>query len=394
MYKYPKYQFEAPVKVKYGIDSIEENITLFAEELGVKKALIVTDKGVQEAGIIKKIEKLLKKANIEINIFDKICPNPEDKIVMQGVDFFKQIFPDVILGVGGGSSIDSAKAIRAVAQAGGNINDYSGVDAFNNMKPRIPLIAVPTTAGTGSEMGSCAVITDTKRNIKFAVLDKSAMLPTISIVDPALTLTLPPSLTAQTGMDAFNHALEAYVIKTSSPITDPIALNVIELISKNIRIAWANGEDIMAREKLMYGSMMAGIVITNVYCGATHAIGEAVGAKCNLGHGLVIASFTPYVMKYNTPAVPEKMANIARAMGVNTEKMSILDAADAAWQETVRLVADLGIPRPSDLGIEKKELSNIAKLCLNNVSSEPNPRSMSEKDYLLFLEECLSKDLW
>jgi 1,3-propanediol dehydrogenase len=195
-------------------------------------------------------------------------------------------------------------------------------------------------------------------------------------------------------MDAFSHALETYIAKTSTPMTDIISIEAIKLISKNIRIAWADSENIVAREKLMYASMMAGIAINNADCGATHAVGEVIGGKYDLGHGLVIASFTPYVMEYNAPAVPEKMANIAKAMGINTEKMTIVDASDMALKLTIRLVTDLGIPRPSDLGIEKKELSNLSKLCVQNMSSQGNPRRMDEKEYLLFLEGCLSRNLW
>jgi len=283
--------------------------------------------------------------------------------------------------------MDTAKMVRAIAEAGGSPRQYEGYAKFKR-KAKTPLVAIPTTAGTGSEMDGWAAITDTERRFKMVIGDPDALAPTFSLIDPALTLTLPPHLTAETGMDAFIHALEAHVSTANSPITDAVALRAMELLAANLRDAWAHGENILAREPVMYAAMMAGIAISNSDCGAIHVIAEVVGGLYDIRHGLAVASFAPAIIRYNTPAAAPRMANVAKAMGDS------LGAADKVWQEVTRLVADLGIPRPSQLGIARKDIPEIARLCPQNASSGGNPRAMGEQDFLRLTEECLDSDLW
>jgi alcohol dehydrogenase class IV len=389
------YQFHLPIKVQYGMNAID-SLSDVLREFDSKRMFVVTDRGVVGAGLLAKIRTLLEDLTIEIAVYDEVAPNPSDTTVMLGVDRYRAFTPDVVMGLGGGSSIDAAKAIRAVAQTGGIINDYEGFDRFG-VSAEIPLIAVPTTAGTGSEMGGWAVVTDTKRHFKMGFGDPPALAPTISIIDPALTVTLPPELTAATGMDAFSHALEVYLSTASSPITDALALRAIELVAKNIGTAYKNGEDLKARENMMYGSMIAGMAMSNADCGAIHAIAETVGGIYDIGHGVSIASFTPHVMKFNTIAIPEKMANVARAMGVDISGASTKDAANSAWQAAAQIMSDLSLPRPSELGIDRDDeelLHRIAHLSTTNMSSGGNPRPVSKEDYYVILKEALTEHLW
>jgi len=386
------YQFSFPIEVVYGVDSLEK-ITQVVERVSARRIFVVTDKGVVEAGITDRVASILNNKRYEIETFDSVEANPRDTTVMKGVDEIKKFLPDVVLGVGGGSSMDTAKAIRAVAQSGGIINQYEGFDRFG-ITPDVPLIAVPTTAGTGSEMGGWAVITDSKRKFKMGFGDTTALAPTVSIVDPKLTMSLPPQMTAASGMDAFAHAVEVYVSTASSPITDALALRAIELISTSLKTAWSNGKDLDAREKVMYGSMIAGMAMSNADCGAIHAVGEVVGGLYDIGHGLSIASFTPHVMKHNCDSVIDKMRNIARAMGVKVEGMPLAEAAHYAWRQSAELASGLGIPRPSELRIEKSRIREIAALCTQNMSSGGNPKPMKEGDYERLLNDSLSEQLW
>jgi alcohol dehydrogenase len=388
----PIYQFNLPIKIHYGLGA-SERLGPIMEELGSRRVFVVTDKGVVQAGLYERIAKLIEQGKRKVDLFDKVEPNPRDKTVMEAVERYKASGADLVIGLGGGSSMDAAKAMRAMAEVGGSLAQYEGFFKFHH-KVKTPLIAIPTTAGTGSEMGGWAVVTDSARRFKMGFGDPDALAPTYSLVDPALTLTLPPHLTAETGMDAFVHALEVYLSKARSPVTDAIALQAMTLLAANLREAWARGEDILAREKVMYASMMAGIAISNADCGAIHVIAEVVGGLYDIRHGLAIASFTPAIMKYNTPAVVGRMVEVARAMGARVEQEEARSAADRAWQQVARLVADLGIPRPSQLGVNRKDLPAIAKLCPQNMSAGGNPRAMGEEDYLKLTEECLASDLW
>jgi alcohol dehydrogenase len=392
MSRYPEYQFAFPIKLHYGVNTVEK-IGEIVAELKSRRIFIVTDGGVKKAGIVEKVTSLMGDTERDIEIYDDVVTNPRDDAVMRGVDRCKDFTPDLMIAIGGGSSIDSAKAIRAVAQAGGKINDYEGFFKFG-IKARLPFIAIPTTAGTGSEAGGWAVVTDTKRKFKMGFGDPDALAPTISIVDPALTVSVPPRLTAETGLDAFSHALETYVTTYSSPVTDSMAIYAIQLISRHIKDAWEHGDDLAARAKVMYGSMIAGLAMDNAGCGAIHVLAEVIGGLYNIGHGRSIASFTPHVMKYNASSVKEKMVDVARAMGVSEDKLRGKEAPHYAWKEVARLNSEFGIPRPSELHIDEKEIPSIAKLCLQNMSSDGNPREMSEGEYVSLIKECVSNDLW
>jgi alcohol dehydrogenase len=390
--KQVNYQFNFPIEVIYGVDSLGK-LPEVLERFLARRIFIVTDKGVIGAGVINRVRSLLGNGKYEIETFASVEANPRDTTVMSGVEEFKKFHPDMVLGIGGGSSMDTAKAIRAVVRAGGRINQYEGFNKFR-VKPETALIAIPTTAGTGSEMGGWAVITDTARKFKMGFGDPLALSPTISIVDPKLTLTLPASMTAASGMDAFAHAVEVYVSVASSPITDALALKAIELIFGNLKTAWSNGKNLTARANVMYGSMIAGMAMSNADCGAIHAVAEVVGGLYDISHGLSIASFTPHVMKYNCEAVVDKMGNITRAMGAKVEGMSNRDAAQLAWRRAAELAGSLEIPRPSELGIEKSRIREIATLCTQNMSSGGNPKPMKEADYEGVLNDCLSEQLW
>lgn len=372
-----EFQFLLPTRIVFG-NGVVKNVGEEAKKLGTH-AFIVTDKGVLGAGHIEPIEKNLNDAGLEVEIFDEVDPNPRDTSVQKGAEVAKNSGCDVLVGVGGGSSIDTAKAIGIILAEGGTIQDYEGFDTFQ--RPIMPLVAIPTTAGTGSEVTFWSIITDTKRKLKMGIGSR-LIAPRIALVDPELTLSLPSSLTTFTGVDALVHAIEGYTATRSQPISDALALSAIELIGQNIRQAYANGSNAEARYNMMAGSLLAGIAFGNSDCGAVHCMGEALGGLYDTPHGLSMAIFLPYVIEHNLIANPDKFARVARALGEDVEGLSLIEAArksvDAAW----KLIGDLNIPTPREVGLKEEDLEGLAEAAFMNEQTESNPRVMGKEDFL------------
>ncbi len=351
-----------------------------AKELGGTKALIVSGKSRHGEELAGDIRKILENAGLKAAIFAGAEPNPTDISAMEGAEIYKTENCDMIVAVGGGSPMDCAKAIGIVAKNRGKINDYEGVGKVTKGIP--PLITVNTTAGTASEMTSFTIITDTKRHIKMAIVDPR-ITPDVAVNDPELMISMPPALTAATGMDALTHAVEAYVSTMATPTTDAAAIKAIELISKYLRKAVAHGEDVKTRDMMAHAEYLAGIAFNNASLGYVHSMAHQLGGFYNLPHGVCNAILLPYVEMYNKQVCPERFADIAKAMEENIEGLSPEKAADKAIDAIKKIASDIGIPSGlKELGAREEDLELLAENAMHDVCRLTNPRDLSKKDII------------
>ncbi len=334
------YGFFIPSVTLIGIGAARQ-IPEKIKALGASKPLIVTDRGITQAGITKEITSLLDAAKMKYVVFDETIPNPTDKNVHDGVEVYKKNKCDSLISLGGGSSHDCGKGIGLVVANGGKIHDYEGVD--KSTKPMPPYLAVNTTAGTASEMTRFCIITDTSRHVKMAIIDWR-VTPGIAVDDPLLMVGMPPALTAATGMDALTHAVEAYVSTIATPMTDSAAEKAIELIAKFLRPAVANGADIEAREGMCFAQYLAGMAFNNASLGHVHAMAHQLGGFYDLPHGECNAILLPHVERFNLIARLDRFIKIAQLMGENTKGLSPRDAAELALVAIKKLSTDVGIP--------------------------------------------------
>lgn len=332
--------FFIPSVTLIGIGAAKE-IPVRIQSLGGSKPLIVTDKGITGAGLTKQITDLLDDAGMKYAVYDETIPNPTDNNVLAGVEAYKAGKCDSLITLGGGSSHDCGKGVGLVIANGGKIHDYEGVDQSTNAMP--PYIAVNTTAGTASEMTRFCIITDTSRKVKMAIVDWR-VTPGIALDDPMLMMGMPPALTAATGMDALTHAVEAYVSTIATPMTDSAAEKAIELITKHLRPAVANGQDIDAREGMCYAQYLAGMAFNNASLGHVHAMAHQLGGFYDLPHGECNAILLPHVSRFNLIAKLDRFVKIAELMGEDTVGLSPRDAAELAIEAIQKLSQDVGIP--------------------------------------------------
>jgi alcohol dehydrogenase len=323
-----------------GIGAAKE-IPAKIKDLGGKKPLVVTDKGITAAGITKQVTDLLSEAGMDYVVFDDTIPNPTDTNVHDGVEVYKNNDCNSLITLGGGSAHDCGKGIGLVVANGGKIQDFEGVD--KSTQPMPPYVAVNTTAGTASEMTKFCIITDTSRKVKMAIVDWR-VTPGIALDDPLLMVGMPPALTAATGMDALTHAVEAYVSTIATPMTDSAAEKAIELVAKHLRPAVANGNDLEAREGMCFAQYLAGMAFNNASLGHVHAMAHQLGGFYDLPHGECNAILLPHVSRFNLIAKLDRFVKIAELMGENVEGLPARDAAELALAAIEKLSADIGIP--------------------------------------------------
>jgi alcohol dehydrogenase len=349
------------------------------------KALIVTDEILVKIGIVEKVTDHLEAAGIDYVVFDGVQPNPTVSNVEAGLKLIDSEDIDVIVSLGGGSSHDCAKGIATVATNGGKIQDYEGLNQLK--KAIMPLVAVNTTAGTASEMTRFCIITDEERHIKMAIVDWR-VTPNVSINDPVLMLEKPQALTANTGMDALTHAVEAYVSTIANPITDSAAEKAFELIGENLRKVVANGSDYELREKMAYAQFLAGMAFNNASLGLVHGMAHQLGGFYDLPHGVCNAILLPHVTKFNKLAKPEKVAKMGELLGANTYGMNLMEAADEGINAIIDLAADLGIPGSlKELDdVDPKDFETLAKNALADASSATNPRQATVEEVIGIFE--------
>jgi alcohol dehydrogenase len=372
--------FYIPTVTLMGIGSYKE-IGKQIVTLGGKKPFICTDKGIVDSGIADQVISVIK-ADVGVDpvVYDKTQPNPTDVNVHDGLKLYEDTGCDLILSLGGGSSHDCGKGIGIVATNGGNIRDYEGLDQSTKAMP--PFIAVNTTAGTASEMTRFCIITDTSRKVKMAIVDWR-VTPNVAIDDPLLMAGMPPSLTAATGMDALTHAVEAYVSTIATPVTDACALKAIELVSKNLRAAVANGEDMVARDNMCYAQYLAGMAFNNASLGHVHAMAHQLGGFYDLPHGVCNAILLPHVERFNMIAKMDRFVDIAKAMGEVVDGLSTRVAAEKALDAIQVLSKDVGIPRGLDeLGVKEKDLAIMAENAQKDACGLTNPRCPTLEDVI------------
>ncbi|MDN5347053.1 MAG: 1,3-propanediol dehydrogenase [Clostridia bacterium] len=368
------YEFQTTTRIVFG-----PGLALKAGEevvkLGGTKALIVTDPGVEKAGLLNGLIEGLTAARIPYSVFNKVEPNPYVEIFDEGAGFLKKHQCNVVIGIGGGSSMDVAKGIGILATNGGSIKDYAQGLSVKN--PPIPVLAVPTTAGTGSEVSWHISVKDKASNFKMSVRSPYAM-PRVAILDPTLLATLPASVIAATGMDAFTHALECYISPLASELTDAIAERSLKLIANNLRPFFANPKNIEAAGNMLQGAMMAGMLISHARTGAVHAMSRPLGGFFNLSHGLANAILLPYVMRFNWVAQVDKFANLAQIMGEPVDRLSKREAALKAIEAVENLCKDLDIPlRLRDVGVTPDKIPLMAQDAMEIGTMRLNPRIAS-----------------
>jgi alcohol dehydrogenase class IV len=384
------FEFKCPTRVIFGIN-VAKDLGDMVRRLHKESVFLVTDKGLSKSGILNRVTDILKTAGIQYEIFDNVEQNPTVKTVNQGAKVFQKEKNRVILALGGGSPIDAAKAIGVKATHNGNITEYTrhGDKVVQNITP--PLIAVPTTAGTGSEVTWVSVLVDSdiKRKI---VVPSPFIAPNLALVDPALTLTVPPEISASTGMDALTHAIEGYVSLKSEPISDALALEAIKLISENLRTAVKNGKDINARSNMLLASTLAGMVFINSGLGLVHSMAHALGGRYNIPHGLANAIMLPRVMRYNIVANPLKFASIARTMGEKVDGNDIEIDAEKSVISVFNLSSDIGIPHSlEELGIDASMVEQLAEDAMDDRGTFPlNPRHPTKEEVIEIFRDALT----
>ena len=379
--------FEVPTVVKHALGAIS-CLADQVKALGGKRPLLVTDKGLVRAGLLDEATKVLKAGNVDYVLFDGVVPNPEIRLVDEAAELFKAEACDSLIGFGGGSPMDTAKSIGVVVENGGSILNYEWADPQPIMKRIPPLICVPTTAGTGSEVTLWAVITDPKRKIKFNVGGTGLIAAHVALLDPLLTLGMPPRITAGTGMDALTHAIETYTCAYSQPWPDAVGLWAIETVGQWLRLAYAQGHNQEARYKMSMAAMLAGMSYGTESAGAVHAMSQTAGGVYNLPHGELTASLLAPVMAYNYMGEPQKYARIAQALGENTWGLSVWEAAELAVEAVERLSQDLDIPTLADMGIPEADIPMLADLAFKDPQTVGNPRDIDLAGYEKIYRSC------
>ena len=365
-----------------------------AKKLGGTKALIVTDRNLTEMGFLSGIESSLDSEKIDHEVFDEVTAEPTVDYVEKGLDLYRRSKCDFIIALGGGSPIDTAKAVCIMASNSGVIQDYKGLDKVSS--PGAPLIAIPTTAGTGSETTIFTIITDTRTNVKM-LIGSPFILPSVALVDPLLTASSPPSVIAATGVDALTHAIEAYVSVKAQPMSDVFALSAIKFLSENLRQAWANGDNLEARSLTMLGAFQAGVAFSNSSVALVHGMSRPIGAYFHAPHGLSNAVLLAPVVEFSISGNPKRYADIARAMGEKVEGLGVMEGASKASKAVRELVRDIKIPALATLGVTREKLKTVVGKMADDAiaSGSPgnNPRKATKEEIVELYWKTFNQDL-
>jgi len=360
----------------------------YALNLGARKVLLVTDPVVSTQAWFSSILEGIRETGVGVEVFSQVHANPRDTEVMLGAEIYRSKGCDAIVAVGGGSPMDCAKAIGIVYSNGRNVLEFEGVD--NVPQPGPPLICVPTTAGSSADVSQFAIINDTERKVKIAIVSK-AMVPDVALIDPLLTLSMPRELTANTGVDALTHAIEAYVSNANGPTTDLFALEAIRRIAQNLPLAITRPEDPEARAGMMLGSMYAGLAFSNAILGAVHAMAHSLGGLMDLPHGQCNAMLLDHVIDYNFDAAPDRYADIAVAMGAqlspgapHEDKRAAVLRQVRALKNTVGATAGL-----ASLGVTHADLEGLTEFAMHDPCMVTNPKTPTAGDIRAVYEHAL-----
>lgn len=383
------YEFFCPVKILSGHQALK-NLPYEMDQLGAKRALIVTDPGVVAAGLIQQVQAAFEGSDREIGaIFDQTPPDSSDKVARQVAELFKSKGCDCLVAVGGGSSIDTAKGANLMLTEGtDDLLKFQGAE--RTKKTMKPFIVVPTTAGTGSEVTMAAVITNTEKNIKMSITSYK-LLPNVAILDPKMTLTMPPKITAATGMDALTHAVEAYYCLQKNPVSDSLSITAIKLVLENLVKAVQNGKDENVRLAMANAALLAGISFSNSLVGVVHSLAHATGGVCHVPHGVANAIFLPWGVEYNIPKRAEMIAELAPLFGAKPSGDARKDAAavvQAIRDLNAKLKSLCGLPNTlRETGVTEDKLEAIAKTAVNDGTVAMNPEDVTVPDALGLLKK-------
>lgn len=381
------FSYEMPTKIIYGTGAV----VIAGQEiqrLGANKVLLTTDQGIKGAGLLNPVTSALAKAGIDWVVYDQVEADSDVNIVAEATLMAQENQCNCVLGIGGGSSMDTAKAVAVMSTNPGSIYDYVGLDQVKN--DPLPIVAIPTTAGTGSEVTIWAVISDKKKKLKTGI-GSIKMMPDLAICDPELTISLPPLLTAETGMDALTHAIESYVNTATQPISEALAEKSIKMIAEHLRLAVANGEDIEARDGMLMGSLTAALAFNETRLGIAHAWSSPLGAYFSISHGLANAILLPNVMEFNLIGAPDKYAKIADLMGENISGLSIMEAAAKSVEAVRKLLIDIELPRHlrAIIDIEEEDIIKLAEEALKSGNNLVNPHRPDLDDLIAICKKSL-----
>ncbi|HEX2186159.1 MAG TPA: iron-containing alcohol dehydrogenase [Chloroflexota bacterium] len=381
--------FRAPRKVVTGRGCSQE-IGALAAELGMRRALVVIDPQVRTAGVAEAALASLGAAGLALTLYEGVHSEPVLAFVDEAMAALRDGGGDGLVAIGGGSVIDTAKAAAALTTNGGRLPDYEGIDRFT--RPGLPLIAVPTTAGTGSEVTRVAVVTDQERGVKMMLM-ADTLLPTVAVDDPLLTVSAPPGATAAAGLDALTHAIEAYVSRRAQPLTDTLALAAIRAIVVCLPRAWRDGQDLEAREGMMIAQLQAGLAFSNSSVALIHGMARPLGAHFGVPHGMANAMLLPVVMRFSLPGATARYAAIGEAMGAGAATEA--ERAEGAVVVVERLARELGVPSLADFGIDEAHFQRVkhqmARDALASGSPANNPRTATAEEIAALYDAAYSR---
>lgn len=378
-------EFFVSSDVTFGKNAAKE-LPRILKEFKAKNVMVVYDAGVKMAGIAEKVLAEVEKADVKVAVFDGVIPNPTNEIVEEAAEIAQRENIDVFVAVGGGSSIDLTKAVNILMTNPGPIGQYGGIGLVK--EPVLPLIAIPTTAGTSSEITNVVALTDTKAVCKYVIIDNKIVADKV-IADPEFTKTMPAGVTAATGMDAITHAVESYISNMSTALTEYHSIKALQIFHEYLPKAVANGSDMEAREKMMLGCLIAGFGFSNANLGLVHGIAHTLSAHFHLAHGVANATVLPYVMEYNADSCPEKMVNLAKAIDLPVSGDLAKDKYLLS-KELLKMTKTVGIKTLSELGVEEKDFEMIAEDVLKEPVLGFNPKQgVTKEDVISILKKAL-----
>ena len=385
------WEFYLPTRVIFGRESLNR-LGIEVKPLGEPILLVTGKRALRESGILDRVNRILNKEKIASVLYDQVSPEPDTEVVDKGVTFARQNRCKVVVGIGGGSAIDVAKAIAGLGleESFASVAEYlegKGTKRLNSYG--LPFIAIPTTAGTGAEVARNAVIinrpTRSKRSFR-----SNYLFARIAIIDPTLTVNLPQEITASTGMDTLTHLIEGYVSRKANPLTDILAIKGISLVGEALISAYNNGSDLEARGKMCLASLLGGVVLTNSGLGIAHGVSPFLGALHGIPHGVANGILLPHVIEFNLSSSIQKFKSVASALGEKREGLTEEEAAYKALSAVERIVKEMGIPQSlGEFGVKSEHLPELAKKSLTSNSTRGNPREVSYEDILSLLKKIM-----
>ncbi|MBI3975117.1 MAG: iron-containing alcohol dehydrogenase [Armatimonadetes bacterium] len=377
------FTFQAPTTITFGAGALRQ-LAQVVGPLG-RRPLVVTDPGIAASGILQQVVDALAPVVAGVETFSDVEPNPSSETVERAAAAYRRADCDCLVAAGGGSAMDVAKVAAALVSYGGAVRDYEGVGKVPG--PTVPVVAVPTTAGTGSEVTVFAIITDRARKVKM-VIGSPHILPAAAVCDPLLTLSMPQPLTAATGIDALVHGIECYINTVVNPLAKSLALESIRLIGRSLRTAYAHGRDLEARYQMLLGSTIAALAFTRTRLGNVHAMALPLGAHFDVPHGVATGLLLPYVMEWNLIACTTTYPQIAAALGEPTEGLPPRAASEVAVEAVRQLNADIGIPeRLRDVGVTRDAMPALADDSMKSGNIAVNPRLTRREDIVHLFEQ-------